>query len=151
MVANARSGNEDRVVKGYVEAVARRYGKGALAGMRNQKLGTAAAVGGVAAGAGLAGAGLATIGGAYSSAAASLTAGKVTGLATSSAAGAAGWISGVSTVMGSAMGIRGIKGMDYADNARNNSGRYRRIDRFSTSRNMNDKSNNHKPYYVRNV
>lgn len=132
MVSNLKSGDSKRVTDGYVEALARRYGKGALAGMRNQKLGTAAAIGGLVGGAGVAGAGISAIVG-----------GSVTGVPV--------MYGGAATSMGSSLGIRGIRGMDYADNARNNSGRYRRIDRESTARNMNDKLNKHKPYYVRTV
>lgn len=151
MVANLKSGNGERVTNGYVEALARRYGKGALAGMRNQKLGTAAAIGGVAAGAGIAGAGIAGIAGAYGSAAASLTTAKVAGLASSSAAGGAGWMTGITTAMGSAVGIRGVRGMDYADNARNNSGRYKRLDRFSTSNMMNNRIDKNKPLNIKMI
>lgn len=36
MVANLKSGDGKKITEGYIEALARRYGKGALAGMRNQ-------------------------------------------------------------------------------------------------------------------
>lgn len=147
MVSNLKSGDGRRVTDGYVEALARRYGKGALTGMRNQKLGTAAAVGGVAAGVGLAGAGVASLSGAMGSVTA--TSGAMTGVMGKTALGVGGWGSGWSTALASSVGVRGIKGMDYADNARNNSGRYRRLDRMSTSKNMNSKFNTNKPLNVK--
>lgn len=101
MVANLKSGDGKKITEGYVEALARRYGKGALAGMRNQKLGTAAATAGTAAGVGLAiGSGVGEI--------------------------PVGVFSGLVTANVAANSVRSTSGMKYIDNARRNSGRYKR-------------------------
>jgi hypothetical protein len=101
MVANLKSGDGKKITEGYVEALARRYGKGALAGMRNQKLRTAGAVAGTIAGTGAA----------IASGVAEIPAGVFGGLFAASA---------------SANNILSTGGMRYVDNARQNSGRYKR-------------------------